>query len=155
MPTVELTPRTEKQPGVPRMARSKSGVAASLGVSTDFVEEHIWSELKLIRRGRLVFVAVTELQRWLDTEGRRTLPTTVFRELGKRQNGPKAYLPSFAGAMRLRTPASNLVPAGRQPKGKDPSGQRLSRRLGVGALNVYAWWTPDAEAAPDLWFVHA
>ena len=71
MATVEK-PRTEKQP-VTRLALSKSEAAEALGCSVDFLESHVWSELRIVRRGRLCFVAVTELQRWLDREASRTL----------------------------------------------------------------------------------
>jgi hypothetical protein len=40
----------------------------ALGVGRDFFNECIRPELKLIRRGRLVLVLVSELERW----GRRT-----------------------------------------------------------------------------------
>ena len=65
-------PRTEKQP-VARLALSKSEAAEAIGCSVDFLEEHIADELRWVRRGRLRFVAVTELQRWLDKEAARTL----------------------------------------------------------------------------------
>jgi hypothetical protein len=71
MATVEK-PRTEKQP-VTRLALSKSEAAEAIGCSVDFLEEHIWPELKIVRRGRLVFVALTELQRWLEREASRTI----------------------------------------------------------------------------------
>jgi hypothetical protein len=44
-----------------------------LGCSRDFFDEHVRPELRLVRRGRRVFVAVAELERWLDREGARTL----------------------------------------------------------------------------------
>jgi hypothetical protein len=65
-------PRTEKPP-VPRLALSKREAAEAIGCSVDFLEEHVAPELKWIRRGRLCFVAVTELQRWLDQEAHRTI----------------------------------------------------------------------------------
>jgi hypothetical protein len=72
MATLEK-PRTEKLP-VTRLALSKLEAAQALGVSRDFLEEHVWPELRIVRRGRLSFVAVTELQRWLDKEAARTIP---------------------------------------------------------------------------------
>src|SRR5438105_3837652 len=53
---------------VPRLALSKAEVAASFGCSVDFVEDHIWSSLRIVRRGRLSFVPVCELERWLESE---------------------------------------------------------------------------------------
>ena len=59
---------------LPRLAfNSKAEVAEALGVSPDFVEDHVWPELKVVRRGRKGFVAVTELQGWLDQNAELTL----------------------------------------------------------------------------------
>jgi hypothetical protein len=58
---------------VQRRAYSKAEVAGSLGVSVDFVEDHIWHELRIVRRGAKSLVPVAELERWLDREASRTL----------------------------------------------------------------------------------
>lgn len=50
---------------VPRIALSVTEAAQSLGVSVDFLAEHIAPELRWCRRGRKKLVAVTELERWL------------------------------------------------------------------------------------------
>lgn len=53
---------------VPRVTlRVPEEAAAAIGVSADFFDDHIRHEVKLIRRGRLVFVAVAELLRWAET----------------------------------------------------------------------------------------
>ena len=67
--------RTEKQP-TRRLALSKTEAAEALGCSVDFLEEHVWPELRIVRRGQLCFVAVTELQAWLDREAERDLVNT-------------------------------------------------------------------------------
>ena len=56
-----------------RLALSKAEAAEALGCSVDFFDEHVLSELRVVRRGRRVFVAVAELERWLDREAARTL----------------------------------------------------------------------------------
>lgn len=56
-----------KQP-VARHAYSKAEVAEALGVSTDYVGDHVWPELRKVRRGRLSFVPVSVLDRWLEQE---------------------------------------------------------------------------------------
>lgn len=68
--------RDPRQPiaPVPRIALQPDEAAAALGVSRDYFDEHIRPELRVIRRGRRVLFAVTELQRWLDTNAARTLP---------------------------------------------------------------------------------
>ena len=58
---------------VPRLALSKLEAAQALGVSVDYLEEHVLPELPVVRRGRRVFVAVAELERWLDRSAALTL----------------------------------------------------------------------------------
>jgi excisionase family DNA binding protein len=50
----------------PRLALSPDEAAAVLGCSRDFFDEHVAPELRMVRRGRRRFVAVRELERWLD-----------------------------------------------------------------------------------------
>ena len=38
----------------------------ALGVSVDFLEEHVLHELRVVRRGRRRLIPVRELERWLD-----------------------------------------------------------------------------------------
>jgi hypothetical protein len=49
-----------------RLTYSKAEAAASLGVSVDFLEEHILSDLRVIRKGRLLLIPVRELERWVE-----------------------------------------------------------------------------------------
>jgi hypothetical protein len=58
---------------VPRLALSQTEAAEALGCSPDFLAEHVWPELRLVRRGRRTFVAIAELQRWLEQSAGRTL----------------------------------------------------------------------------------
>jgi len=50
----------------PRLALSPTEAAAVLGVSRDYFDEHVIDELRVVRRGRRILVALTELERWLD-----------------------------------------------------------------------------------------
>jgi hypothetical protein len=53
---------------VPRVTlRVPAEAAGALGVSPDYFDEHIRSDLKLIRRGRVVLVSLRELERWAQT----------------------------------------------------------------------------------------
>ena len=63
----------ESTRGIPRMALSKAEAAAALGVSVDFLEEHVMGELRIVRRGRRRLIPLSELQRWLDESSARTL----------------------------------------------------------------------------------
>jgi excisionase family DNA binding protein len=47
--------------------------ASSLGVSIDFFEAHVQGELRLVRRGRLVLVPVSELERWVERNAALTV----------------------------------------------------------------------------------
>jgi hypothetical protein len=59
---------------IPRVAlRVPDRAAVALDVSPDYFDKHIRPELRLIRRGRLVLVAVDELQRWCREAGERTM----------------------------------------------------------------------------------
>jgi hypothetical protein len=70
----ELERQVVAKSAPPRLAlRIPDEAAVALGVSPDFFDEHVRHELRMVRRGRLVFVAVTELERWLETNAAQTL----------------------------------------------------------------------------------
>jgi excisionase family DNA binding protein len=56
-----------------RLSLSPTEAAAALGVSRDFYDQHIASELRVVRRGRRRLVPVNELERWLEREAARPL----------------------------------------------------------------------------------
>jgi excisionase family DNA binding protein len=59
----------------PRLALSPDEAAAALGVSRDYFDHHILGELRVVRRGRRVLIALAELERWLDRAATRaTVP---------------------------------------------------------------------------------
>jgi len=66
-------PRSESDQRVPRLALSISEAAQALGVSDDFLREHILDELRVVHRGRRRLVPVRELERWLEREAARPL----------------------------------------------------------------------------------
>jgi excisionase family DNA binding protein len=55
----------------PRLAVSPGEAAAVLGVSRDYFDEHVIGELRVVRRGRRILVALAELERWLDRAAAR------------------------------------------------------------------------------------
>lgn len=55
----------------PRLALSPDEAAALLGVSRDYFDEHVIDELRIVRRGRRILVALAELERWLDRSATR------------------------------------------------------------------------------------
>jgi excisionase family DNA binding protein len=70
-----LRPRSEAEPGPrrPRLALTKAEAAEALGVSVDFLEQHVMPELRIVRRGRRRLIPVRELERWLDENAVRAL----------------------------------------------------------------------------------
>ena len=56
-----------------RLALSKSEAAEALGVSVDFLEEHVMHELRVVRCGRRRLIPVAELERWLEEHALRAL----------------------------------------------------------------------------------
>lgn len=56
-----------------RLALSPDEAAAALGVSRDFLDEHVAPGLRWVRRGRRKFVAIPELERWLEHSSALTL----------------------------------------------------------------------------------
>jgi excisionase family DNA binding protein len=63
-----MTPGT-----TPRLALSPDEASAALGVSRDYFDEHIRPELRTVRRGRRLLIAVRELERWLERSASRAL----------------------------------------------------------------------------------
>jgi excisionase family DNA binding protein len=57
----------------PRLALTREEAARSLGVSLDSFERWIQPDLRLIRRGRLRLVPVSELEAWIAESAQRTL----------------------------------------------------------------------------------
>lgn len=56
-----------------RLALSPNEAAAALGVSRDFLDEHILPELRIVRRGRRRLIPLAELERWLRESAARPL----------------------------------------------------------------------------------
>jgi excisionase family DNA binding protein len=68
------TPKSPPASRVPRLAVTKLEAAESLGVSVDFLEDHVMRELRVVRRGRRLLIPLEEIARWLDANSQRTLP---------------------------------------------------------------------------------
>ncbi len=56
-----------------RLALSKCEAADALGLSVDFLEDHVMHELRIVRRGRRRLIPVRELERWLEENSARVL----------------------------------------------------------------------------------
>jgi excisionase family DNA binding protein len=55
----------------PRLALSPDEAAGVLGVSRDYLDEHVIGELRIVRRGRRILIALAELERWLERSAAR------------------------------------------------------------------------------------
>jgi hypothetical protein len=51
-----------------RLALTPSEAAQALGCSRDFFDKHIGPELRWVRRGRLKFAAIAEIEDWFAPE---------------------------------------------------------------------------------------
>jgi len=69
--TTVRTATAELEP--PRLTLSKTEAAQALGVSVDFLEDHVLHELRIVRCGRRRLIPVAELERWIDQHAHRTL----------------------------------------------------------------------------------
>jgi hypothetical protein len=58
---------------VPRIALSRQEAADSLGMSVDSFERYVQPHVKLVRRGSMRIVPVTELERWIAENAEWTL----------------------------------------------------------------------------------
>jgi hypothetical protein len=60
-----------REKSVPRLALSKAEAAEALGVSIDFLEQHVMPTLRVAYVGRRRLIPVTELSKWLDRAAMR------------------------------------------------------------------------------------
>lgn len=66
--------QTDKlKPQIPRIALTPAEAAESLGCSPEFFRYSVDPDLKWVRRGRKRFVAVSELERWVNENASATL----------------------------------------------------------------------------------
>jgi len=56
----------------PRIALTREEAAHALGMSLDSFERHVQAEVRLIRRGKLRLVPVSEIQRWAESNAEMT-----------------------------------------------------------------------------------
>ncbi len=68
----------ERHPAPPsaadrRLALSKQQAAEALGVSVDFLEDHVLPELRVVRVGRRRLIPIVELERWLERHASRAI----------------------------------------------------------------------------------
>ena len=56
----------------PRLALTKAEAAEALGMSINSFERHVQPELRLVRRGKLRVIPISEIERWLDSNAAMT-----------------------------------------------------------------------------------
>lgn len=55
-----------QKPVLERIAVNNTEASEMLGVSRDYFREHIYPELRKVRRGNKTMIPVAELRRWVD-----------------------------------------------------------------------------------------
>ena len=65
--------KPEHVPRPLRLALTPNEAAQALGYSRDFFDKHSGPELRWVRRGRLKFVAIAEIEDWLRRSATLTL----------------------------------------------------------------------------------
>ena len=58
---------SSSEASIPRLALRVEQAAESLGVSTDYLREHILPNIKVVRNGRVKLIPVQQLEAWLDS----------------------------------------------------------------------------------------
>jgi excisionase family DNA binding protein len=58
---------------VQRLALSPNEAAQALGVSRDYLDQHVMPDLRIVRRGRRKLIPIRELERWLERSAAMTL----------------------------------------------------------------------------------
>jgi excisionase family DNA binding protein len=68
-----MEPVARRQRPVLRLALTPEEAAEAIGVSRSFFFEHVLGELRVVRVGRKRFIAISELERYLDREASRAV----------------------------------------------------------------------------------
>jgi hypothetical protein len=68
-----MTPQAAPTRPVPRVALTLPEAAVAMGISVKSLRRHVLPHVRLIRKGRLVLVPLSELTAWADREAARTL----------------------------------------------------------------------------------
>jgi hypothetical protein len=76
----EIVPKWQRAAAIPRLALTRGESAVALGVSVDFLDEHVVPEVRIVRRGRRTLIPVVELERRLRTNAALADPSTRSRE---------------------------------------------------------------------------
>jgi excisionase family DNA binding protein len=64
---------TQRATTVPRIALTRAEAAASLGLSVDSFERYVQPDVRIVRRGRLRLIPVSELEAWTERNAARVL----------------------------------------------------------------------------------
>ena len=70
---VPTPPKRRFMRNAPRLALTKAEAAEALGMSINSFERHVQPELRLVRRGKLRVIPISEIERWLDSNAALTL----------------------------------------------------------------------------------
>ena len=66
-------PPDRRRPSNQRLAITRAEAARALGVSINSFERHVQPEVRIVRRGKLRLIPVSEIERWLEENAEWTL----------------------------------------------------------------------------------
>ena len=69
---IPTPPKRRFRRNAPRLALTKAEAADALGMSINSFERHVQPELRLVRRGKLRVIPISEIERWLDSNAAMT-----------------------------------------------------------------------------------
>ena len=69
--------RPRRSATVPRITLTRAEASRALGISMDSFERYVQPEVRVIRRGRMRLIPLSDLERWADENAALTLDRTV------------------------------------------------------------------------------
>lgn len=74
IPSLTRSPLAQgRRPSGGRLAITRAEAARALGVSINSFERHVQPEVRIVRRGKLRLIPVSEIERWLEENAVWTL----------------------------------------------------------------------------------
>lgn len=117
---------------LPRLSVSPSEAAEMLGVSRDYFDEHVLDELRAVRRGRRILIALAELECWLDrSAARASVGRTRWPRASKSVTPARARRAPASAVTAIPATASRPTTRSASGKYRRPSGHSARRAAGA------------------------
>jgi AraC-like DNA-binding protein len=95
-----LESSSARRPVPPRLALTIEEAARAVGMSESSFKRHVQAELRIVRRGSLRIVPVSEIERWLESNATLAGATKAGSRMTRASKRPRAVAP--AGGMAHR-----------------------------------------------------